>query len=585
MGRFEQVTGHLQVKADKGARTRSYYAYWRDATGRHGRRLGPAHVKDSGRRTPRGATVWRAGDGPRPSQAHLTPKDAEVRLQQILREADDKSVAIVAARATGTLRRAAEGWVAERSGKVGLKRSTLAVYENMFERMCRDLGGEAPVTDLTVERLRDYFATFQAERALGDKRAAKLRSEGVELTRVEIEGWVAQPPGCEPIEVPRKAEAVTLARQLGGKWKHERPGVYRVVPGGWQRARRVSWAKAKTLRAQGWLVSRRATRRWTVRTPPSAQTHNKYRATLGAALDYAVRQGWLETNPITNVDSASNKAARSRVLRREDYYHQAEVEQLLEHTAGDVERAFWLCGAHAGLRLPGEALGLRWGAVDLDARILRPYGNWVNGYAENTKTTGFAPIPMTPSLTNALAALRRRGYCLGDGDFVFAGDSGVRPLSPDGMRESFRRTREAAGLKPIPMYNLRHSFGTNLASAGIDVRTIQALMRHNRLGTTEQYMAYAPQPDLASQLTRALDSQAAPTTIDPWNVTPVALPAALVERLEEEIPSKWVQVLRQLYTEAGVPLMSESTALSDLDQGGAPLHAMTTCGPTVSSLS
>jgi site-specific recombinase XerD len=58
------------------------------------------------------------------------------------------------------------------------------------------------------------------------------------------------------------------------------------------------------------------------------------------------------------------------------------------------------------------------------------------------------------------------------------------------------------------MYNLRHSFGTALARAGVDIRTIQALMRHERITTTEQYLAYAPQPDLAERLTRALDLSA-----------------------------------------------------------------------------
>ena len=35
--------------------------------------------------------------------------------------------------------------------------------------------------------------------------------------------------------------------------------------------------------------------------------------------------------------------------------------------------------------------------------------------------------------------------------------------------------------------DLRHSFGTSLAAKGVDVRTIQALMRHKRMNTTEQY--------------------------------------------------------------------------------------------------
>ena len=69
-----RATGHVQVKGSAG--NRRYYALWRDADGRHQRLLGPAHVKDSGRRTPRGAIVWRAGDGSLPTPEHLTPTTA-----------------------------------------------------------------------------------------------------------------------------------------------------------------------------------------------------------------------------------------------------------------------------------------------------------------------------------------------------------------------------------------------------------------------------------------------------------------------------------------------------------------------------
>jgi integrase len=73
------------------------------------------------------------------------------------------------------------------------------------------------------------------------------------------------------------------------------------------------------------------------------------------------------------------------------------------------------------------------------------------------------------------------------------------------LREAFELARQQAGLKPIKIYNLRRSYGMSLAAKGVDVRTIQTFMRHTHLNTTEQYIAYAPRPELANQITRALD--------------------------------------------------------------------------------
>ena len=78
-------TRHLQVRG--GPHGRVWYALWRDADGRHQRRLGPAHVRDSGRRTARGAVVWWAGNGPKPDASHLTPAEADQALQELLAEA------------------------------------------------------------------------------------------------------------------------------------------------------------------------------------------------------------------------------------------------------------------------------------------------------------------------------------------------------------------------------------------------------------------------------------------------------------------------------------------------------------------
>jgi hypothetical protein len=371
-----RAKGHLQVKQRRGGRV--YYAYWEDDLGRkRGTRLGPAHVRDTGRRTQRGAVIWRAGDGPKPTPEHLTPREAEDRLNDILRAVDERSRDEQAAASAVPLHRAAEAWLAARRNERGLKRSTVADYEDMFERLYRDLGAETPLQELGDGRLGLYFGDFMAERPLGERAAREAIARGEDVTEVEVVRWTAQPPGSQAHEVSTQAEAVALARKIGGTWKHRRRGCYRVVAAGSDRPKRVSRATAEKLGAEGWVIKERVSKRWMLRTPAAAQTRNKYCDVLSAALDHAVREGWLEANPLVNVRRASNRQARQRILRRDDFYDPSEVDRLLRHTPSSVEEAFWLCGAHAGFRLPGEALGLRWGAVDFEANVIRPYDNWV----------------------------------------------------------------------------------------------------------------------------------------------------------------------------------------------------------------
>jgi integrase len=195
---------------------------------------------------------------------------------------------------------------------------------------------------------------------------------------------------------------------------------------------------------------------------------------------------------------------------------------------------------------------MKWGAVDFNALVIRPYDNWVLGQLDTTKTSDSEAIPMTPRLARALTKLKQRGYATGDEDFVFADElAHDRPVRDKPLREAFKLALHQAGLKPIRMYNLRHSFGTSLAAKGIDVRTIQALMRHARLTTTEQYMAYSPRPELANQITRALDPHSLPASVLPIRSAAGDATPAFLKRLEEEIPAKWLREVLRVYTETG----------------------------------
>ncbi len=141
--------------------------------------------------------------------------------------------------------------------------------------------------------------------------------------------------------------------------------------------------------------------------------------------------------------------------------------------------------------------------------------------------------------------LRSRGYATGDHDFVFVSELTLdSPVSERPMRDAFKVAAGEAGLKPIKMYNLRHSFGTTLARNGVNVRTIQALMRHDRLSTTEQYMAYSPRPDLADQIARALDPHSLPQNVLPIRSLPEGPEVTFLGCLEEEIPAKWLREVK-----------------------------------------
>ena len=149
-----------------------------------------------------------------------------------------------------TLADALYGSIAERERDKGLKRSTLAGYNAMTERMYRDLGADTPLRDFADGRLRAYFADFKSYKVRGEKTAKKARAEGKEVRRIEVERWTAQPPGSHAVEVATKAEAVQLADELPGTWKHLRRGAYRVVPLNAQRPKCVTFAKAKALEAE-----------------------------------------------------------------------------------------------------------------------------------------------------------------------------------------------------------------------------------------------------------------------------------------------------------------------------------------------
>jgi len=131
----------------------------------------------------------------------------------------------------------------------------------------------------------------------------------------------------------------------------------------------------------------------------------------------------------------------------------------------------------AGLRI-SEALSLTCGDVaDLPDTLV------ITGKGEKQRL-----VPMLPVVHDAISVyLESRPYVISKDDPLFVGTRGG-PLNPAVAQRQMRRTRGLLGLPDTATpHALRHSFATHLLGAGGDLRTIQELLGHASLSTTQRY--------------------------------------------------------------------------------------------------
>jgi len=149
-----------------------------------------------------------------------------------------------------------------------------------------------------------------------------------------------------------------------------------------------------------------------------------------------------------------------------------ELKRLLATRMHHRTRVMILLAAFAGLRVH-EIAKFRGEDVDLDRRTLR-----VTGKGDVTVL-----LPLHAELAEAAKTMPRRGiwfpsHSARPGEHVHR--RGVSDIIGDAMRR--------ADVPGTP-HALRHWFATTLLESGVDIRTVQTLMRHARLETTARYTA------------------------------------------------------------------------------------------------
>ena len=202
-----------------------------------------------------------------------------------------------------------------------------------------------------------------------------------------------------------------------------------------------------------------------------AKNNGPYRANRTIAVfskmcSLAMQWRWLPTNPCRGIERADEQ-------KRKRYLNAAELERLskalTEHDdrdAADIFRLLLLTGARRG-----EVLAMRWDDYDSESGI------WSKpGATTKQKTTHV--IPLSAPARQLLASRERVS------EYVFPGRAGAHRIE---IKGNWARVCAVAKIKGLRVHDLRHSYASQLASAGIGLHVIGGLLGHTQPQTTHRY--------------------------------------------------------------------------------------------------
>jgi integrase/recombinase XerD len=215
--------------------------------------------------------------------------------------------------------------------------------------------------------------------------------------------------------------------------------------------------------------------------PPAAAPATLQRkiACLRSFYRHLRREQLLDHDPAAELRAPRSRARLPKVLSRD------EVARLLEQPQGTGPAALrdralletmYACGLRAS-----EAIGLELSELDLEGGILRARGK---GSKERI-------VPIGGKAIDALSVYLERGrpklVGIRPERRVFVNLRGAG-LSRQGLYKIVGRHARSAGLeRRMSPHTLRHTFATHLLSGGCDLRSLQEMLGHADIGTTQIY--------------------------------------------------------------------------------------------------
>lgn len=248
------------------------------------------------------------------------------------------------------------------------------------------------------------------------------------------------------------------------------------------------------------------------RKPLSASTALLVHRILSSALEDAVREGRISTNPAKKVRPPRKAATKLEVLTLE------EARRIKDLFDGNPEMYIWLTFLYTGGRR-GEILGLQWDRVteviDLSWQLqtytkgtFKPSADYEyqqltpSRYLTRPKSTaGVRIVPVLPALRDWLAAWRIESEPNDDG-LVFA-DAKGQPFDPDLISKTWPKVLEAVGIyKNVRLHDIRHTTVDLFYEAGMPEHMIVQFIGHSTRSQTQQYRSLSTLPQMMLEMAK-----------------------------------------------------------------------------------
>jgi integrase/recombinase XerD len=198
---------------------------------------------------------------------------------------------------------------------------------------------------------------------------------------------------------------------------------------------------------------------------------------------FLVLEGHRTDDPTSTVDAPRLGRPLPKVLQFDEVGALLAATSEIEGWRGARMRALLEILYATGLRV-SELVGLRLSSLSRDGRIVNVRGK---GGKERL-------VPMGDAARNAIEAwLPLRASLLGKKSktvpWLFPSRATAGHITRDGFAKQLRETALAAGLDPVRVspHVLRHAFATHLLANGADLRSVQQMLGHSDISTTQIY--------------------------------------------------------------------------------------------------